>query len=470
MALPVYADDDAGQLSRSFTQPPSSSASSATPPSGVGLEPLSIPAPSDSFDSEAASERGLVAFEASGRADLRATSFLLLCRELAAAPHVGHLRSVNLSSNPHLAGTLRCFAPLENLRKLNCAFCPKLRGPLAELFAPPPSPSSSPSSPPPPKGGRGPLSLTHLQLGGTSVGGDLSPCGRLLALRVLDLTRTKVGGDLACLAELASLQALHLAGLPRVRGHLFPALQRLRRLTDLDLQRTAVGASAAGRASAGKGSATGSALDGCEAWEKLQRLNLSSCASLKGSIASLAACPRLVDLNVRAITQTKNKNSCLIILVFLFYLLFSIFISLSCSLCLKFFGAPLVRFAFAASFSGEFHVSARRPRPRPVGAADAPAGFQSHQLPEPVRTLRARKQTRRPQRRRTPGGVGRGGASRHSQHTRTAAHLCRLGAPLLGAFEAHCAALATPLATRRTGPRTPPSSSSSLLVSLVPFL
>jgi hypothetical protein len=303
MALPVYADDDAGPLSRSSTQPPSSSASSATPPSGVGLEPLSIPAPSDSFDSEAASERGLVAFEASGRADLRATSFLLLCRELAAAPHVGHLRSVNLSSNPHLAGTLRCFAPLENLRKLNCAFCPKLRGPLAELFASSSS-SSSPSSPP--KEGRGPLSLTHLQLGGTSVGGDLSPCGRLLALRVLDLTRTKVGGDLACLAELASLQALHLAGLPRVRGHLFPALQRLRRLTDLDLQRTAVGASAAGRASAGKGSATGGALDGCEAWGKLQRLNLSSCASLKGSIASLAACPRLVDLNVKAITQTKN--------------------------------------------------------------------------------------------------------------------------------------------------------------------
>jgi hypothetical protein len=302
MALPVYADDDAGPLSRSSTQPPSSSASLATPPGGVGLEPLSIPAPSDSFDFDTASGRGLVAFEASGRADLRATSFLLLCRELAAAPHVGHLRSVNLSSNPHLSGTLRCFAPLASLRKLNCAFCPKLRGPLAELFAPPPSPSS----PPPPKGGRGPLSLTHLQLGGTSVGGDLSPCGRLLALRVLDLTRTKVGGDLARLAELASLQSLHLAGLPRVRGHLFPALQRLRRLTDLDLQRTAVGASAAGRASAGKGSATGGALDGCEAWGKLQRLNLSSCASLKGSIASLAACPRLVDLNVKAITQTKN--------------------------------------------------------------------------------------------------------------------------------------------------------------------
>ena len=161
--------------------------------------------------------RGLIGFEAQGRHDLRASSFLLLCRELASPLHVHCLQSLDLSSNPHLAGTLRYFAPLVHLRSLNCAFCPKLRGPLSELFAPynngggGAQPQSLPKKTrlnEPGKGAAdasgsdsdseeiGPLQLTHLKLNGTSVGGDLATCGHLRALKALDLTRTKVGGDL----------------------------------------------------------------------------------------------------------------------------------------------------------------------------------------------------------------------------------------------------------------------------------
>lgn len=177
-----------------------------------------------SFDRLQGEMRGLTGFEAQGRHDLRATSFLLLCRELASPRHVRCLQSLDLSSNPHFAGTLRYFSPLVQLRSLNCAFCPKLRGPLSELFAPykndgdaspqtqplafPKKYSRSRESGSTSSGGsgaaddasrdesRGPLQLTHLKLNGTSIGGDLATCGHLRALRVLDLTRTKVGGDL----------------------------------------------------------------------------------------------------------------------------------------------------------------------------------------------------------------------------------------------------------------------------------
>jgi len=112
------------------------------------------------------------------------------------------------------------------------------------------------------------------------------------------------------LSELDSLESLKLAGLLRVRGDLFPSLRRLRKLADLDLQRTNVGigsslASPSSVRSSADGFnnrsniATASGLDGCEAWEKVAKINLSSCTSLRGSIASLAACPQLVDLNVR---------------------------------------------------------------------------------------------------------------------------------------------------------------------------
>ena len=54
--------------------------------------------------------------------------------------------------------------------------------------------------------------------------------------QVLDLGRSRVGGDLSGLAKLERLRSLQLGHLPRLQGPLFPALLRLRRLADLDLQ------------------------------------------------------------------------------------------------------------------------------------------------------------------------------------------------------------------------------------------
>lgn len=198
----------------------------------------------------------LETFQAAGREDLKPASFALLCAELAGlsgppsggggakggsggmrgisggvnggvntgwARHRTTLTALDLSSNPHLAGTLALFAPLASLKKLSCAFCPRLKGPLGALLQAPLGPSGSagaaaaatatsatapPCSMP---------HLTHLLLGHTSVGGNIASAAAFLGLRVLDLHRTRVGGDIgtgarACLKFQSEPFAAHAFG------------------------------------------------------------------------------------------------------------------------------------------------------------------------------------------------------------------------------------------------------------------
>jgi hypothetical protein len=280
-------DDDGGSSpppapkDATFGSPSSAQRASAMQRIGEDADDVDSAADGDWCTGDGAAVH-LTQFQAVHQPELRPTSFLLLLSELAAPPHVHTLTALDLSSNSNLALGIDRFGSLGNLKRLACALCPSVGGCLQPLARRCPG-------------------LTHLRLRGTCVGGTLDGVGSLLPkLRVLDLRHTRVEGNVGGVAPggaTSKLRWLGLAGLRRLEGAVLPALS-LPLLRHLDLGGTAV---------------HGTLVGAGDHWPSLKHLSVEHCKKLRGSIAPLAGCRKLVDLNL---SLTQLSGGCTLVVLF----------------------------------------------------------------------------------------------------------------------------------------------------------
>jgi len=253
----VEASEDASTAAEAAL---SSSSSTSSPP----LPAPPSPPPSPSWATSNVVD--LVRFQAVHQPELRATSFLLLLKELTSLPHCATLTSLDLSMNAALSLRVDvALAPLVNLKRLACAKCPLVGGQLQPLAT-------------------RCTQLRYLNLARTDVDGTLDGFSELLPkLRHLDLGDTRVRGSFQGLQGLGKLRFLRLNKLKQLRGPLFPSLNGLSELRYLDLSSTGC---------EGTLSSVGEQLP------RLEWVNLEFCRRVQGSIEPLCECREIEAINV----------------------------------------------------------------------------------------------------------------------------------------------------------------------------